>query len=92
VFVIEGGAAKSVSARVLGELGGSVFVAGDLGPGAQVVTQGRSLLANGDKVVVKVDVFEGRKPVAIPDPGPGHTEAASERAAPGSPKPKENRL
>lgn len=86
VFVIEGGVAKSVSVRVLGELGGSLFVAADLAPGAQVVTQGRSQLANGDKVVAKVDVFEGQKPE------PGRTQRASDAAPPAAPKPQEQRL
>lgn len=80
VFVVEEGVAKSVSVRVLGERGGSLYVATDLAPGAQVVTQGRSLLANGDKVVVKEEVFEGQKPAAPPAsaaPKPETTPAAS---------------
>lgn len=82
VFVVRDGVASTVSVRVLGELGGSLFVS-DLAPDAQVVTQGRSLLSNGDRVVVKVDAFEGQKP----EPGP--TPAG---IGPAPEKPKENRL
>ena len=101
LFVVEDGAAKSVSVPVLGEIGGSLFVATQLAPGAQVVTQGRSLLANGDKVVAKIDAFEGQKPDAPPAPSaaPAASAVPAASAAPASSVapaatagPKENRL
>jgi RND family efflux transporter MFP subunit len=55
VFVVEGSVAKKQTAVVLGERGGSLFLKPDLKPGTQVVTQGRALLANNDKVAAKVD-------------------------------------
>jgi len=56
VFVVDGsGVAKKVTVGVLGERGGSLFVKPDLAAGAHVVTQGRSLLANNDKVAAKIE-------------------------------------
>ncbi len=81
VFVVEGGIAKSQTLRVLGEVGGSLYVASDLPEGAQIVTQGRSLLANGDKVVVKVVPFEGQ--VAGPQPSPTGVAPAQQTRKPG---------
>jgi membrane fusion protein (multidrug efflux system) len=50
LFVVEGGVAKSLAVAVLGESGGSLFVDATLKPGALVVTEGRALLINGDRV------------------------------------------
>lgn len=61
LFVVEGGAAKKRTLDVLGERGGSLFVARDLAPGSQVVTQGRASLADDDRVSAKV---EGATPEA----------------------------
>lgn len=55
VFIVDGSAAKKVSVTILGERGGSLFVKNDLKAGTQVVTQGRSLLADKDRVVAKVE-------------------------------------
>ncbi len=54
VFVAEGGVVRKTSVDVVGERDGSLFVKSDLPGGALVVTQGRSLLANNDRVAVKV--------------------------------------
>jgi membrane fusion protein, multidrug efflux system len=54
VFVIDGAVAKKRTVKVLGERGGSVFIK-DLEPGKQVVTQGRSLLSDNDKVTAKLE-------------------------------------
>jgi membrane fusion protein, multidrug efflux system len=54
VFVVEGCTAKTTTVPVIGERGGSLFVSG-LAAGARVVTQGRSLLANNDHVVAKLE-------------------------------------
>jgi len=75
VFVVEGSVAKKVSVEVLGERGGSAFLKSGIQPGARVVTQGRSLLANNDAVAAKLD-------------GPGAVGSAPpEGAKPGTPKP-----
>lgn len=56
VFVVEDGVAKKLSVDVVGERGGSVFLSTKaLEPGARVVTQGRSLLANNDRVAAKLE-------------------------------------
>lgn len=56
VFVVEGATVKKTTFSVLGERGGSLFLKTDLAPGARVVTQGRSLLENNDRVVAKLEV------------------------------------
>jgi RND family efflux transporter MFP subunit len=62
VFVVEGDVAKSRVVPVLGEAGGQLFLACDLAPGAIVVTEGRALLADGDRVTVKVEKGDEAKP------------------------------
>ena len=49
VFVVEGDVAHSKTVAVRGETGGSLFVDG-LAPGTRIVTEGRGLLTDGDKV------------------------------------------
>ncbi len=56
VFVIDGSTAKKTSVSVIGERGGSLFVKTELAAGTQVVTQGRSLLEDNDRVVAKLEV------------------------------------
>ena len=56
VFVVEDSTAKKISVPVVGERDGSVFLDGSaLRAGARVVTQGRSLLANNDRVAAKLE-------------------------------------
>ncbi len=55
VFLVEEGVAKKAVFEVLGERGGSLFVSPSLKPGSLVVTQGRSLLADKDKVAAKLE-------------------------------------
>ncbi|HSO38893.1 MAG TPA: efflux RND transporter periplasmic adaptor subunit [Labilithrix sp.] len=55
IFVVDGATVKSVTVPVVGERGGSLFVKPELPAGARVVTQGRSLLANNDHVVAKLE-------------------------------------
>jgi membrane fusion protein, multidrug efflux system len=55
LFVIEGDAAKSVSARVLGESGKSVFLERFISAGTLVVLEGRAQLRNGDVVRTRVE-------------------------------------
>ena len=63
VFVVENGVAKKRTVEVLGERGGSLFVARELAPGALVVTQGRASLADDDRVSAKL---ENAKPEPTP--------------------------
>ncbi len=50
VFVVEGDVAHSRTVTVEGELGGSLFFDSTLPPGTQIVTEGRALLNDGDRV------------------------------------------
>ncbi|MBX3216234.1 MAG: efflux RND transporter periplasmic adaptor subunit [Labilithrix sp.] len=78
LFVIEGSTAKKVTVDVLGERDGSLFVGTALAPDTHVVTQGRSLLAEGDRVTTKVD-----GPPSGRDGGaPATPTSAGERAEP----------
>ena len=55
LWVVEGERAKKEQVDVLGESGGSLFVAPGLREGALVVTQGRGLLSPNERVAVKVE-------------------------------------
>lgn len=55
IFTIDSGVANKRTVPVLGERGGSLFVAPELAAGTLVVTQGRSLLADKDKVDARRD-------------------------------------
>jgi RND family efflux transporter MFP subunit len=50
VFVVSGGVAKKTNVAVLGERAGRLFVDPVLPAGAEVVTEGRALLDDGDRV------------------------------------------
>jgi hypothetical protein len=50
VFVVEGGVAKKRTLDVIGERGGALFVDAKLAAGTPVVTEGRSLLRDGEAV------------------------------------------
>lgn len=51
IFVVDRGIAHAQTVNVLGEVGDSLFVERTLLPGAEVVTEGRALLNDGDAVV-----------------------------------------
>jgi len=53
LFTVEGGVAHALTVAVRGEAGGSLFVDPSLAAGAAVVTEGRALLEDGDRVVAK---------------------------------------
>ena len=53
VYVVEGDVARAKTLLVKGESGGSLFLAPVLTAGSRVVTEGRALLSDGDKVVAK---------------------------------------
>jgi RND family efflux transporter MFP subunit len=55
VFVIQGQTARKRVYAVKGERGGSLFVDPALGAGEHVVTEGRALLQDGDRVEAKLD-------------------------------------
>ena len=56
VFVVDGKIAHKTVHAILGERAGNVFVATTLAPGSHVVTEGRSLLADGDAVEAVLEV------------------------------------
>jgi RND family efflux transporter MFP subunit len=55
VFVVEGDRAKRIVVPVKGESVGTLYLGVGLAAGVRVVTDGRSLLADGDKVVASVE-------------------------------------
>ena len=55
LFVVQGRIAHKAVYGVLGERGGSLFVDPKLAAGAQVVTEGRALLQDGDRVEAKLE-------------------------------------
>lgn len=55
VFVVDGQTAHKEVFTVQGERGGSVFLAPSLQSGAHVVTEGRSILKDGDRVEARVE-------------------------------------
>lgn len=68
LFLVEGDVATAVTTKVLGESGASVFVE-PLAPSALVVTEGRALLRNNDRVAPKraldgASPAEGAPPVS----------------------------
>jgi RND family efflux transporter MFP subunit len=55
VFVVEGSTARKGVYAVKGERGGSLFLEPTLAPGAHVVTEGRALLRDGDRVEARLE-------------------------------------
>jgi RND family efflux transporter MFP subunit len=55
LFSIENGVARRVRATLIGERGGSVFIDASVAPGASIVTEGRGLLNDGDRVTTQPD-------------------------------------
>ncbi len=54
-MVVEQGRATQRVFEVLGERGGSVFLAPGLKAGSRIVLEGRGLLQNGDRVQTRVE-------------------------------------
>jgi hypothetical protein len=50
LFVVEDGVARARTVSVLGESNGKVYLDPELKPGSQIVTDGRALLNDGDRV------------------------------------------
>jgi RND family efflux transporter MFP subunit len=65
VVVVEGDVAHMRTVTVKGEIGGSLFVETSLPPGARLVTEGRALINEGDRVNAKEEQR------LAPPPGPG---------------------
>jgi RND family efflux transporter MFP subunit len=63
LFVIEGDVARARTVGIKGESGGSLFVDTNLEPGSLVVTEGRALLEDGDRVTAQ---REAPAPTASP--------------------------
>lgn len=51
LFIVENGIARARTVLVLGEMRGKVYLDPALGPGSMIVTEGRALLSDGDKVI-----------------------------------------
>lgn len=75
IFVVEGGLAHARTIAVEGERNGNLYLDRALAPGTEVVTEGRTLLDDGDRVTAKVS----------PEVAPAKTEfTASAASAPSS--------
>lgn len=68
VFVVEDGVAHARVAPVLGERAGRVYLEPSLKAGSLVVTEGRALLNDGDKVSVVVEKEGASPPKTAPSP------------------------
>ncbi|HEY1697019.1 MAG TPA: efflux RND transporter periplasmic adaptor subunit [Polyangiaceae bacterium] len=66
LFVVAGGVAHKARFHVQGERGGTLFVDTDLKPGTQVVTEGRAILADGDRVAPREVAFSAASASASP--------------------------
>jgi membrane fusion protein (multidrug efflux system) len=71
VFVVKDGSARKLKIEVMGESGGSLFVAPTLSAGTRVVSEGRALLKDGDRVTDKLEAFTATRPQTSPPPAPG---------------------
>lgn len=84
LFVIDAGVAHQLSARVIGEDNGQLYLdPATIPEGAQVVLEGRALLNEGDHVEAKV-APPADEPAAAP---PASAEAPADRKAPGAATP-----
>ena len=74
VFVVEGDIAHARTVTQVGETGGNLYVDLALEPGSRVVTEGRALLNDGDRVVATPDRIGTKAPsTAASAPGPAVT-------------------
>jgi RND family efflux transporter MFP subunit len=64
VFIVDQNVAHLEAIPVLGEIGGALFLERTLAPGTAVVTEGRALLEEGDRVEAKREPAEGSAAVA----------------------------
>ncbi|MFO0586789.1 MAG: efflux RND transporter periplasmic adaptor subunit [Polyangiaceae bacterium] len=73
VCVVDSGLARFVTAQLVGERDGSLFVDGKVAPGALVVTEGRAMLNEGDHVTA----LEGFAPAPAPEAPAGSASASA---------------
>jgi RND family efflux transporter MFP subunit len=86
LFRIEGGQARKTRVGVRGERGASLFVDSSLRPGTLLVTEGRSLLRDGDTVTARVEEAAGPATASqAPAPATGSQPAAPETDQPTAP-------
>jgi multidrug efflux pump subunit AcrA (membrane-fusion protein) len=72
LFVVENDVAHAKTLPVTGEVGGAVYFAlSALPAGSLVVTEGRALLSDGDRVLAHVEAEASDKGVTEDDAGPG---------------------
>jgi RND family efflux transporter MFP subunit len=74
IFVVQGDKVKRETVQVLGEQGGTLFLDPQLAAGTLVVTQGRTLLADGDKVTA---VERSARADAASDVAPAAVQAST---------------
>jgi len=68
LFVVDSDVAHSKTLAVKGEAGGSLYLETSLAPGARVVTEGRALLEDGDKVAASEATESLPAPQSAPTP------------------------
>lgn len=66
IFVVDNGVAHKTTFKTQGERGATLFLEPALKPGAQVVTEGRAILADGDHVAAKQIPFVATASAAAP--------------------------
>jgi RND family efflux transporter MFP subunit len=64
VYLLDGEAVRKKVFAVAGERGASLFLEPQLAAGSRVVTEGRALLADGDRVAAKLETFGGAETAA----------------------------
>ncbi len=65
LFIVDGDVVRKRTVPVLGEIGGDVYIElAALKPGTQVITEGRSLLEDGEHVIAKEDPREAQAKAA----------------------------
>jgi membrane fusion protein, multidrug efflux system len=67
LFVVDGDVVHKKTFSILGEEGSNLYLDTALAPGTRVVTEGRSLLADGDRVQFKDAASEGAVSIRRPD-------------------------
>jgi RND family efflux transporter MFP subunit len=65
LFVVDDGVARIRTVSVLGEMQGKVYVETALKPGSLIVTEGRALLSDGDKVQVGLERTSARPAATV---------------------------
>lgn len=86
LFTVEGDVAHAKTIPVKGEAGGSLYLDTSLSPGTRVVTEGRALLEDGDKVTAKeaAEAPSASHGVITPSTNAGGASPAASFAAAGT--------